>query len=184
MVPMRILTALLVALASSCAWAEAVYREVSDDGVPSFSDQAMRGAEPVTVRETNTFTDTTYTDTTYQQNQMRRRNEASLAPEKIDYRLLVTNPPNDSAIRDNAGNLNLTISISPPVQSGHSAILLMDGIKVRDIQGNGDIGLTNIDRGTHAFKIRVIDKDGSVVTEGPSNNISILRYSSPRKTPK
>ncbi len=176
---MRILTALLVALASSCAWAEAVYREVSDDGVPSFSDQAMPGAEPVTVRETNTFT-----DTTYQQNQMRRRNEASLTPEKIDYRLLVTNPPNGSAIRDNAGNLNLTLSISPPVQSGHSAILLMDGIKVRDIQGNGDIGLTNIDRGTHAFKIRVIDKDGSVVTEGPANNISMLRYSSPRKTPR
>ncbi|MDA0271703.1 MAG: hypothetical protein O3C68_00415 [Proteobacteria bacterium] len=176
---MRTLTTLLLALTSSFVWAEEVYREVNDAGVPSFSDQAMPGAEPVTVRKTSTFT-----DTTYQQNQLKRQNADSLTPEKIDYHLLVTNPPNGSAIRDNAGNLNLTISISPSVQSGHRAELLMDGIKIRDIRGNGDIALTNVDRGTHAFTIRVIDNDGNVVTEGPSNNISILRYSLPRKTPK
>jgi hypothetical protein len=69
---MKILTVLLLALASSSAWSEEVYREVNDAGVPTFSDQAMPGAEPVTVRETSTFT-----DTTYQQNQLRKRNEDS-----------------------------------------------------------------------------------------------------------
>ena len=170
---MKIFIALLVALANSSAWAEEVYREVNDEGVPTFSDQAMPGAEPITLRKPSIFT-----DTTYQQSQLKRRSDDSLTPMKIDYSLLVTNPLDDSVVRDNAGNLNLTISISPSVQSGHSAELLMDGTKIRDVQGNGIIALTNVDRGTHAFNIRIIDKEGNVVTDGPSNKISILRYHS------
>ena len=105
-------------------------------------------------------------------------------PTIMDYSLLVTNPPDDSVVRDNAGNLNLTISISPPVQPGHSAELLMDGTKVRDVQGNGIVALTNIDRGTHAFNVRIIDEQGNVITDGPASRISILRYHSPHKSPK
>jgi hypothetical protein len=170
---MKIFTALLVALANSSAWAEEVYREVNDEGVPTFSDQAKPGAEPITLRKPSIFT-----DTRYQQSQLKRRSDESLTPMKMDYSLLVTNPLDDSVVRDNAGNLNLTISISPSVQSGHSAELLMDGTKIRDVHGNGIIALTNVDRGTHAFNIRIIDKEGNVVTNGPSNQISILRYHS------
>jgi hypothetical protein len=170
---MKIFTALLVALANSSAWAEEIYREVNDEGVPTFSDQAMPGAEPITLRKPSIFT-----DTTYQQSQLKRRSDDSLTPMKMDYSLLVTNPLDDSVVRDNAGNLNLTISISPSVQSGHSAELLMDGTKIRDVHGNGIIALTNVDRGTHAFNIRIVDKEGNVVTDGPSNKISILRYHS------
>ena len=170
---MKIFTALLVALANSSAWAEEVYREVNDEGVPTFSDQAKPGAEPITLRKPSMFT-----DTRYQQSQLKRRSDESLTPMKMDYSLLVTNPLDDSVVRDNAGNLNLTISISPSIQSGHSAELLMDGTKIRDVHGNGIIALTNVDRGTHAFNIRIIDKEGNVVTNGPSNQISILRYHS------
>ena len=170
---MKIFIALLVALANSSAWAEEVYREVNDAGVPTFSDHAKPGAEPITLRKPSIFT-----DTRYQQSQLKRRSDDSLTPMKMDYSLRVTNPLNDSVVRDNAGNLNLTISISPSVQSGHSAELLMDGTKIRDVQGNGIIALTNVDRGTHAFNIRIIDKEGNVVIDGPSNKISILRYHS------
>jgi hypothetical protein len=170
---MKIFAALLVALANSSAWAEEVYREVNDEGVPTFSDQAKPGAEPITLRKPSIFT-----DTRYQQSQLKRRSDESLTPMKMDYSLLVTNPLDDSVVRDNAGNLNLTISISPSIQSGHSAELLMDGTKIRDVHGNGIIALTNVDRGTHAFNIRIIDKEGNVVTNGPSNQISILRYHS------
>ena len=170
---MKIFIALLVALANSSAWAEEVYREVNDAGVPTFSDHAKPGAEPITLRKPSIFT-----DTRYQQSQLKQRSDDSLTPMRMDYSLLVTNPLNDSVVRDNAGNLNLTISISPSVQSGHSAELLMDGTKIRDVQGNGIIALTNVDRGTHAFNIRIIDKEGNVVTDGPSNKISILRYHS------
>ena len=176
---MKIHTALLVALASSYSWAEEVYREVNDDGVPTFSDRAKPGAEPITVRKPSIFT-----DATYQQNQLKRRNDNTLTPGEIDYSLLVTSPLDGSAIRDNTGNLNLTISISPSVQSGHRAELLMDSIKIRDVNGNGVIAITNIDRGMHAFNIRVIDKEGNVITEGPSNNISILRYHQTHKAPR
>jgi Conserved hypothetical protein len=172
--PMKILPAILLALANPSAWAGEVYREVNDEGVPTFSDQATPGAEPITLRQPSIFT-----DTTYPQSQLEQRSDDSLTAKKTDYSLLVTNPLDDSVVRDNAGNLNLTISISPSVQSGHSAELLMDGTKIRNVHGSGTIGLTNVDRGTHAFNIRIIDKQGNVITDGPSNNISILRYHSP-----
>lgn len=174
---MKVFTALLAALTISYAWAEEVYREVNENGVPTFSDHAKPGAEPVTLRQPSIFT-----DTTYQQRQLTQQSDDSQIP--TDYSLLVTNPPDDSVIRNNAGNLNLTISISPSVQPGHSAELLMDGTKIRNIQGDGIIALTNVDRGTHAFNVRIIDEQGNVITDGPSNKISILRYHAPRKSPR
>lgn len=173
---MRLLTALLVALASSPAFAEEVYREINDKGVPTFSDQATPGAEPITIRKPSIFT-----DKTYQQKQLKGQNDDSLTSMNIDYSLLVTHPINDSVIRNNAGNLSLTISISPSVQSPHSAELLMDGAKIRDLRGSGIISLTNVDRGTHTFNIRVVDQQGKVVSDGPSNSVSILRYHSDAK---
>ncbi|MEZ7972766.1 MAG: hypothetical protein QMC00_05385 [Pseudomonadales bacterium] len=176
-----LLVALLVALANSSASAEEIYREISDKGVPTFSDQATPGAEPITIRKPSIFT-----DKTYQQRQLTGQSDDSPSSTNIDYSLLVTHPNNDSVIRDNAGNLSLTISISPSVQSPHSAELLMDGTKIRDLYGSGIISLTNVDRGTHAFNIRVIDQQGNVVSGGPSHNISILRYhtdAKPRSRP-
>ncbi|MBT4380955.1 MAG: DUF4124 domain-containing protein, partial [Gammaproteobacteria bacterium] len=105
---MKILPAILLALANPSAWAGEVYREVNDEGVPTFSDQATPGAEPITLRQPSIFT-----DTTYPQSQLEQRSDDSLTAKKTDYSLLVTNPLDDSVVRDNAGNLNLTISISP-----------------------------------------------------------------------
>jgi hypothetical protein len=51
----------------------------------------------------------------------------------------------------------------------------MNGTKIRDVHENGIIALSSLDRGTYTFNIRVIDKEGNVVTQNPSNNISIQR---------
>ena len=63
-----------------------------------------------TLREPSTFT-----DTTYQQNLRKQQSVESTTPKKIDYTLLVTNPLDDSAIRNNAGKhqsdpLNFAVS--------------------------------------------------------------------------
>lgn len=168
---MRTLTALLLILISSFARAEEVYREVGDDGVPTFSDQAMPGAEPITVREPIIFT-----DKIYQQNQRVRQNTQVAEPALISYSLMITDPPDGAAIRNNAGDLTLTIAMSPLLQSGHKAELLMDGSMIRNVSTSDTIDLSNLDRGTHAFSIRVVDAGGSVITNGPSTSISVLRF--------
>ena len=74
---MKIFTALLVALANSSAWAEEVYLEVNDEGMPTFSDQTIHRVEPIISRKLGVFT-----DTTYQQSQLKRRRDDSLTPMK------------------------------------------------------------------------------------------------------
>jgi hypothetical protein len=171
---MRTLTILLLALTSSFVWAEEIYREVGDDGVPTFSDQAMPGAEPITVREPSTFT-----DETFQQNLRLRKSTQNAEPALVSYSLMITDPPDGAAIRNNAGELTLTVTISPSLQAGHKAELIMDGTKIRNVNASGTIDLSNLDRGTHAFSIRVVDAEGSVITNGPSTAISVLRYHKP-----
>ena len=103
---MLILTALLVALTNSYAWAEEIYLEAKDQRLPTFSDQVVPGASPIITRKPSMFK-----DTAYQQKQLKRRSDNSLTPMIINYSFSVTNQLNDSIIRENAGTLNLTISI-------------------------------------------------------------------------
>lgn len=178
---MRLLI-LFTALIAFNANAEQVYRQVDKDGVPSFSDQAMPGAEKVKIEETVTFSD----EAVIQEMQRRKDEKVQLEEEarSVSYTVEITDPENDAAIRDNAGNLTISVQISPKLLNDHRAELLMDGGKVRDITGTTAVQLNNIDRGTHQFSARVTDKNGKTLAESPSVAVSLLRYSMPRKTPK
>ena len=48
---------ILLCLITFSASAEQVYKQVGEDGVPTFSDQALPGAEKVKIEEPVTFTD-------------------------------------------------------------------------------------------------------------------------------
>lgn len=150
-----------------------VYKEIGEDGVPTFSDQAMPGAEPVKIREPVLFTEPNRLPLT------NKRDGKATEETRAPYTLLVTEPANESAIRNNAGNISLSISISPGLQENHQGELLMNGTKIRNLSGSGTIELLNLDRGTHAFSVQVVDKRGKVVETGPATSVSVLRYHKP-----
>ena len=130
----------------------------------------MPGAEPITIRKPSIFN-----DTTYQKNKLNSRSDDPLKSIKINYSLLVTNPLKGIVISDNEWTLILTISISPSIQSGPRAELLVNGTKIGDFHGNSIIALTFLDRGNHTISIIIIDKKANVVTIGPNNNITVQR---------
>ena len=165
---------LLISIAILCASAQAeeIYRDVDDDGVPVFSDHQAPGSEKFEVREPMIFSDPV----------AKKKLQEASKPEpaegkSIEYKLVITEPANDEAVRDNAGNLTLTVAIQPSPRSGHKAELLMDGLMIRRISAGGPVSLSNVDRGTHKFSIRVVNADGDTVAEGPSTSITMLRFS-------
>ena len=174
---MKILAALIL-LHTHLAFAAEVYKEVGEDGVPTFSDQAMPGAEPVKIREPVIFTEPDRTSLTDSQN------SKPVKEAQVPYTLLVTEPANESAIRNNAGNISLSISIAPGLREDHKGELLMNGMKIRNLSGSGTIELSNLDRGTHAFSVRVVDQRGKVIETGPATSVSVLRYHKPPPPPK
>jgi hypothetical protein len=79
----------------------------------------------------------------------------------------VTNPTNDATIRDNGGNVRVSLSLTPGLQSGHSIDVMMDGESI----GSGRstvLTLTEVDRGTHTVQASIKDKDGKEVARSNS----------------
>ena len=166
---------LILSLACASLYAEEIYKEVDSDGVSSFSDRAVLGTEPVKIQKTSTFTD----DSLQRQKDMQSP-DTETKTKQVRYSARVTDPENGASIRDNSGALTLTIDITPDLSSGDKAELLMDGQKIRDLQASGTVALSNVDRGTHSFSIRVVNDHGKVIDTGPSTSISILRHAVPR----
>ncbi len=142
-----------------------------EDGVPSFSDRSTDESEKIEIQPPMLFESEKLAP-----RDMRRKDEEPPESAPLKYTLEITNPADDSAIRDNAGNLTLTVQVNPDPVSGHSAELLMDGTPVRTLSKSGDVTLTNVDRGTHQFQIRVSDDSGKVVASSPVSRISMLRH--------
>ncbi|MDX1433894.1 MAG: DUF4124 domain-containing protein [Gammaproteobacteria bacterium] len=89
-------------------------------------------------------------------------------PEEAGYEeFKVTSPENDSTIRDNGGNVRVSLSLSPGLQSGHSIEIFMDGQAI----GSGSstsLTLTDVDRGTHTVRATVKDAEGKEVVRSNS----------------
>ena len=79
----------------------------------------------------------------------------------------VTSPENDSTIRDNGGNVRVSLNLTPGLRSGHSIEIFMDGQAI----GSGSstsLTLTDVDRGTHTVRATVKDGDGREIARSNS----------------
>jgi len=89
-------------------------------------------------------------------------------PDAFSYEAFkVTSPSNDATIRDNGGNVQVSLNLVPGLQNGHSIEIMMDGQSL----GSGkstSLTLTEVDRGTHTVQAAVKDGDGREVARSNS----------------
>lgn len=159
---------LLVAAGTS---AQQIYRTVDKDGNVIFTDVPGEGAEKIELKETMTInslgTEPSSPVTT-----------ATPEPEQvIPYKSFsILNPADDESIRDNAGNVNVTVSIEPMLQSGHEVVVYLDGKE--KMKGTGSaFNLENIDRGTHQLRASVKDPNGHILISSKSTTFHLQRQS-------
>lgn len=79
----------------------------------------------------------------------------------------VTSPANDATIRDNGGNVRVSLSLSPSLRSGHSIEVMMDGQSIGSGKGTS-VTLTEVDRGTHTVQASVKDGEGKEIARSNS----------------
>ena len=91
--------------------------------------------------------------------------------------LSITAPNHDQAVRENAGNLAVTVASLPALDAalGHQVQILLDGQKAAT--GGARVSLTNIDRGTHSLTAQIIDTSGEVLISSAPVTFHMLRYS-------
>ena len=143
-----------------------VYVTRDKDGNPVFSDQPSDAAEKIQVQEVMTI-------------------PAETAPppspgtkSKSDYQykeLRITQPLNDSAVRENSGRVTISVVLSPRLRSGDSLVISMDGQEVSRGKSR-TVSIDNVDRGTHNISAEVISaEDRSLISADPVS-FTLLRF--------
>ncbi len=154
---------MLIATSSSAE----VYKHTNPDGSVTFSDVPTKiNAEPIKLKPSSNYAPPPRSETTISPSPIKT---------EVNYEsIVITSPANDSAVRDNVGNLEVQFVLKPGLKPGHSYVLLMDGKNAGEGQ-TGSIQLKNIDRGSHTFIVQVVDKNKKMVIQSESVMVHLQR---------
>ncbi|XOV84065.1 MAG: DUF4124 domain-containing protein [bacterium] len=103
---------------------------------------------------------------------------AADAPSAGYDRIAITSPAHDESLRENTGNINVTVAMDPALDTsaGHRLQVLVDGQVAGEAPG-ATISLQNVDRGTHTLIAQVIDANNSVLASSDAVVVHLHRYS-------
>ncbi len=165
---------IVIAVAYAATAAADVYRSKDADGNVIYSDEAGPGAEKVEARD----------PTILPAEPLPSRTSASKTPNpkqsaKPYESVSITRPANEQTIRDNVANINVAISVRPPLQVGfgHRLQLLFDGQGVGPPGRKLSFTLPNVDRGAHTLEAVVLDPNGPVKARSPITTFFVHKHS-------
>ncbi len=102
-----------------------------------------------------------------------------IAPAYQLLRILLPEP--DATIRDNTGNLIVTLVSEPGLLAGHTYRLFVDGQPAGAPSRSPVFPLSNLDRGTHQLAAEIIDESGRILERTPNQPVHIKRISLAQK---
>ena len=178
----KLLSVLILAcglVASPLSFSEStVFKTRDANGNPVFSDQAGENAEEIKIQTPQTFE---APPTPQFERSSPDLESVELGP--AYERLEITSPANDSAMRDNAGNVTVQVSLSPGLQPNHTLEVLVDGQMKGSNKSGAPILLANLDRGTHVYQARIVeDESGEVLQVSNSVTSTLQRVSVLRRS--
>jgi len=152
-----------------------IFRTVDENGNVVFSDvppSPDQTSESVRVNPVNTF------ETPEVATPPADASANVEVPEVEPYNsLTILAPASDETVRENAGNVTVTVALNPSLRAGDRLVLYMDG-KQSQVRAQGtSFRLENIDRGTHTIGVRVLDDAGNVAAEAPTSTFTLQRVS-------
>lgn len=147
-----------------------LYKWVDREGNTVFSDRPHPGAERIKKTEVQTYPAPKLPPLASPQ--------APAAVQFSGYQTIqIASPAHDEAIRENAGNVTISASLSPALQTvlGHKLVFLLDGGKVSDGGTDTQITLPNVERGTHTARVAVVDAGGKEIASSAPSTFHLLR---------
>lgn len=144
----------LASVVSFSVRSQTVYKIVQEDGTVLYTDQAVPGSEPLDLSGVN------YSSMPRLAVPPAQPINPS-EPEGPTYRVQIASPLPEATIRDNAGRMAITATISPKLESGQFHLYL-DNTLVAS-QSFGSFILDNVNRGAHTFLVSVTDNTGKTL---------------------
>ncbi|MBV4487685.1 DUF4124 domain-containing protein [Pseudomonas sp. SWRI153] len=169
--------ALLVALALMAAQAFAeVFTYIDAQGNRVYTDQPRANAKRVPIATSNRMA----APATGAAPVAIAKKPSEQPPFHYDMlRILIPEP--DATLRSSAGELIVSVTSEPGLQSGHRYRLLLDGKATGEPGASPVFALRNIDRGSHNLSIEILDETGRTVERTANQPFHMLRISLAQK---
>lgn len=165
------LAAMLAVSAAPATAASGIYKSVDEDGNVVFSDEPSPGAEKIEKKEIPTIP-STVPEVDFSTDNTATNDEKA----GIYSNIQIVNPAHDTAVRENAGNINVSVALQPALLNSHEIALFMDGTEVA--RGRSPVfQFSNIDRGTHTLTAAVFDSTGRELARSDTITFTLLRHS-------
>jgi hypothetical protein len=157
-------------LAASTVVADA-YKWVNEEGVVSYSDRQTPGAEKIDL-STNRPPSTPYNPGSARPT-ARTDDQEQEAEKPFRYdNLAVSSPGPEVTLWDIAGVLDVSVALTPSLQSNHQARVILDGGEPQAVGGQ-NFQLQEVWRGVHNIQVEVIDQTGKVMTRSAPNRFYV-----------
>ncbi len=165
--PICVLVGMLVAV---MALADGAYKWVDEDGVVHFSDVPVEGAETVDLSE---FSRPTGASLTRARPEDRSTgDDAAIPTPAFRYESISIDVPGaEETLWNIEGILNVTVLVSPPLQSGHQVRAHFDG-EVRTVGGTS-FTIDEVYRGVHNLQVEVLDSTGKLMIRSQTNRFYV-----------
>jgi len=156
-------------LAATLALADDAWKWVDDNGVVQYSDVPVEGAVRVDISE--------YTrDTGARVARTQRPSETSsnTPPAQGPFRyesIAITTPAAEETLWNIEGVLNVNVSLTPGLQSGHQIRAYFDG-EARLVTGTS-FSIEEVYRGVHNLQVEVIDGTGKLMIRSQPNRFYV-----------
>jgi hypothetical protein len=156
----RYLFMMLTLFSYSVSYAQ-IYKWTDASGIVHFSDIPHQGAETVNLPKVQTHPAKPSEQTSESPSKPAIKSTASSGDsyEQVS----ITEPENESTIRNNQGVVPVMVSLKPPLMEGHQLQLIFDDRVMGAPQVATSFVLNGVERGSHTIAVNVIDSQGAVV---------------------
>jgi len=170
-----LLTGLLLVALASHAWAaeksKKLYRWVDAQGNVHYSDEPQKGATEIPMPEVTTIKMKPPKLIDLSQNVGKNQQQSK----KEDYISLKMASPVDGAIITNeAGHLDITVSLLPGLQQDDKLRFFLDGKPLEKDQTSTTLSVDGLATGEHNASVIVVDKNGQTLIDSDSVKFILL----------
>lgn len=154
-----------------------LYKSVDADGNVTYSDRPEAAVSSGTEEVTEISVPPVNTADAVDTSVLNEPVSSSLKNKAVVDSIKIVSPQNDEAIRQNAGNVSITVATESGFKNGIVAIYL-DGNEVSRGPATS-VALQNVDRGTHVITADLISPTGKVLSSAAPVTFHLLRYRIP-----
>jgi len=159
----------LIGLLATASVLAQAYRWVDDDGVVHYSDRPVEGAEQVQLSEysRNTGARLYRAPPTRPAADEQQANDQPFRYESLS----ISSPGPEETLWNIEGVLDVSLTLSPGLQSGHQVRAYFDG-QQRMVSGTS-FQIEDVFRGVHNIQVEVIDNTGRLMIRSETNRFYV-----------